>query len=78
MAATAAETGRVLIEAFHYRYHPLAARMKEIVDGGELGANYGSAAPFIPSSHARVALGMISVRGPIPLPPSPIQRAAHP
>jgi len=37
MAATAAETGRVLIEAFHYRYHPLAARMKEIVDGGELG-----------------------------------------
>ncbi|MCL4179704.1 MAG: Gfo/Idh/MocA family oxidoreductase [Verrucomicrobia bacterium] len=37
MAATAAETGRVLIEAFHYRYHPLAARMKEIIDGGELG-----------------------------------------
>jgi predicted dehydrogenase len=37
MAAAAAESGRVLIEAFHYRYHPLAARMKEIVDGGELG-----------------------------------------
>jgi predicted dehydrogenase len=37
MAAAAAESGRVLTEAFHYRYHPLAVRMKEIVDGGELG-----------------------------------------
>jgi len=37
MAAAAAESGRVLIEAFHYRYHPLAVRMKQIVDGGELG-----------------------------------------
>jgi len=37
MAAAAAESGRVLIEAFHYRYHPLAARMKEVVEGGELG-----------------------------------------
>lgn len=25
------------MEAFHYRYHPLAARMREIVDSGELG-----------------------------------------
>ena len=38
MAAAASETGLVLAEAFHYRYHPLAARMKAIVDGGELGA----------------------------------------
>jgi predicted dehydrogenase len=37
MAAVAAETGRILVEAFHYRYHPLAARMKEIVASGELG-----------------------------------------
>ena len=37
MAAAAVESGKVLVEAFHYRYHPLAARMKEIVDGGELG-----------------------------------------
>jgi predicted dehydrogenase len=37
MAQTAADTGRILVEAFHYRYHPLAARMKAIVDGGELG-----------------------------------------
>ncbi len=25
------------MEAFHYRYHPLARRMREIVDSGELG-----------------------------------------
>ena len=37
MAAAAEESGRVLVEAFHYRYHPLALRMKEIVDSGELG-----------------------------------------
>jgi len=37
MADAAATTDRVLMEAFHWRYHPLAARMKEIVDGGELG-----------------------------------------
>lgn len=38
MAAVARETGLVLAEAFHYRYHPLAARMKEIITSGELGA----------------------------------------
>lgn len=38
MQAAATKSGRQLIEAFHYRYHPLAARMKEIVSSGELGA----------------------------------------
>jgi predicted dehydrogenase len=37
MAEAARQTGRVLMEAFHWRYHPLAARMKAIIDGGELG-----------------------------------------
>lgn len=37
MAAAAHESGRVLMEAFHNLYHPLAARIKAIVDGGELG-----------------------------------------
>ena len=37
MARAAADTGRVLAEAFHYRYHPLAARVKAILDGGEIG-----------------------------------------
>ncbi len=38
MAEAARRSGRVLAEAFHWRYHPLAARMKAIVDAGELGA----------------------------------------
>jgi len=37
MAAVAKETGRFLGEAFHYRYHPLAARVREIVRGGAIG-----------------------------------------
>ncbi len=37
LARTAAGTGRVLVEAFHYRYHLLAARIKAILDGGEIG-----------------------------------------
>lgn len=37
MEEAASRTGRLLFEAFHWRYHPLAARMKEIVDGGALG-----------------------------------------
>src|ERR1043165_4487609 len=38
VAAVAARTGLVVTEAFHYRYHPLAQRMLEIVESGELGA----------------------------------------
>src|SRR5689334_25050363 len=37
VAAVASRTGLVVMEAFHYRYHPLAHRMREIVDSGELG-----------------------------------------
>lgn len=37
MAKTADETGLVLTEAFAYRYHPLTARVKAIIAGGELG-----------------------------------------
>jgi len=36
MAFAAERAGRVLVEAFHWRYHPLAARMREVVRG-ELG-----------------------------------------
>ncbi len=32
MVAVASETGCLLMEAFHWRYHPLAARMKELTD----------------------------------------------
>lgn len=37
MVDTAALTGRRLIEGFHYRYHPLFARILEIVRSGALG-----------------------------------------
>ncbi|HEX5116477.1 MAG TPA: Gfo/Idh/MocA family oxidoreductase [Pseudonocardiaceae bacterium] len=37
VATAAAGTDRVVMEAFHYRYHPLAARMADIVASGELG-----------------------------------------
>ena len=36
-AAADARPGQVVMEAFHYRYHPVARRMREIVDSGELG-----------------------------------------
>ena len=38
MVEAAAETGLLLVEAFHYRYHPLFLRVLEIVDSGQLGA----------------------------------------
>lgn len=37
MAAAATRTGHVLMEAFHYRYHPLFARLLAILDSGEIG-----------------------------------------
>lgn len=38
MADAARESGRKLVEAFHWRYHPLAARMKAILASGAIGA----------------------------------------
>jgi predicted dehydrogenase len=37
VAGAAERTGLVVMEAFHWRYHPLAARMLDIVASGELG-----------------------------------------
>lgn len=37
-AAAAAHPDLVVMEAFHYRYHPLAQRMREVVERKELGA----------------------------------------
>jgi len=37
VAEVAAGTDRVVMEAFHYRYHPVALRMLEIVKSGQLG-----------------------------------------
>jgi len=35
--AAAQQSGLVVMEAFHYRYHPLAARLRAIIDSGQLG-----------------------------------------
>lgn len=37
MVSAAERSGQLLVEAFHWRYHPLARRMREIVDSGVLG-----------------------------------------
>jgi len=37
MAAVAREQGLVIMDAFHYRYHPVFLRAKEIYDSGMLG-----------------------------------------
>lgn len=37
VAELAAKSGLVVMEAFHYRYHPLALRIEEIIASGELG-----------------------------------------
>ncbi|RSM35414.1 gfo/Idh/MocA family oxidoreductase [Amycolatopsis balhimycina DSM 5908] len=38
IAGLAAGSDRVVMEAFHYRYHPLSLRVEEIVASGELGS----------------------------------------
>lgn len=38
MAAAASQSRRVLMEAFHWRYHPLAERLRAIIASGEIGA----------------------------------------
>lgn len=37
IVAAARRTGRIVVEAFHYRYHPLADFITQTVKGGELG-----------------------------------------
>jgi predicted dehydrogenase len=37
VADAADRSGLVVMEAFHYRYHPLAARLAEIIESGEIG-----------------------------------------
>jgi predicted dehydrogenase len=37
VADATATSGLVVMEAFHWRYHPMATRMLEVISGGELG-----------------------------------------
>jgi predicted dehydrogenase len=46
MAKVASETGLILAEALHYRYHPLAARIRELLLGGCIGRVLQFAAHF--------------------------------
>ena len=46
MADVARETGRVLMDAFHYRYHPVFLRAREIVEAGLLGKLHNVEAVF--------------------------------
>jgi len=47
----------VVMEAFHYRFHPVARRVREIVDSGELGKisriDTSFAIPYVPDSDIR-------------------------
>ena len=64
VAAAAKASGLVVMEAFHYRYHPLARRMQEVVAGplGGLGSPPGAT----PGSWPGRVSGMDAVVGPVP------------
>ena len=46
MVDAAAATGRTLIEAFHYRFHPLFARVLEVLRSGQIGSIQSLASHF--------------------------------
>lgn len=51
IAATAEATGLVVMEAFHWRYHPQAHRMLELVDSGAIGeVRHVHATMLVPST----------------------------
>jgi len=53
MVAAAERTGKLLLEAFHYRHHVVMRRAKAIVDSGVLGRITGGAAKFaVPIANA--------------------------
>ena len=50
VAAAAAASGLVVMEAFHYRYHPLARRMQEVVGGGDRAAPLPGSLAVLPAA----------------------------
>ena len=62
VAAVARRSGRVCMEAFHYRYHPLFDRAVEVVQGGELGRveriETWMCIPLLPKGNIRWDLGL--------------------
>ncbi len=63
MAQVADETGLVLIEAFHYRYHPVFKKALEIVDSGDLGQIQHIDAQFIVGTPNKENIRMIYETG---------------
>ncbi len=63
MAAVGDETGLVLIEAFHYRYHPVFKKALEIVDSGILGELQHIDAQFIVGTPNKENIRMIYETG---------------
>jgi predicted dehydrogenase len=57
VAEAAQRSGLVVMEAFHYRYHALTARMLEILNSGELGSMTKMEAwlcfPLVPANNLR-------------------------
>ncbi|MFZ8968166.1 MAG: Gfo/Idh/MocA family protein [Ilumatobacteraceae bacterium] len=52
MVEAARDVNRVLMEAFHWRHHPLVAQMRRIIDSGELGDVHHAEARFVlPDGH---------------------------
>ncbi len=60
--SASAHPGQVVMEAFHYQYHPLAHRLQEIVQSGELGnvtdIDINFAAPLARPGDIRYQLGL--------------------
>lgn len=63
MASVGDETGLVLIEAFHYRYHPVFLKALEIVDSGVLGELQHIEAQFIVGTPNKENIRMIYETG---------------
>lgn len=68
LAKLAASRGLVLAEAFHWRHHPLARRVREVVRSGELGRpvalEVSAGLPTIDSLKAALGMGAGSGRLP--------------
>ncbi len=62
VAAAAAAAGRVAMEAFHYRYHPLLARVRGLLDDGAVGRvrhlRASLCIPMFPPGNIRYRLGL--------------------
>ncbi|KZV62812.1 NAD(P)-binding protein [Peniophora sp. CONT] len=64
MFAFAEQKGLILLEAFHYRFHPATRRAKEIIESGEIGdvvdiqANMAMPSGFFKDSDIRFSYGL--------------------